>query len=436
MENPRRQALYILDVFEETDAYSNIILNKLNNNLEISYQDKKFITNLVYGVVENKFFLDYIIRNYSSIRLKKIHSSILNILRLGAYQIIFLDKVPDFAAIDESVKMARKINYKSKGFVNAILRKISNNKEKLPLPEDEIEKISIKYSYDKWIIKRWIEDFGIDFTKEMVDFNSLKPELTVRVNTLKCTKKDLINSLAKKGFLVEESEIISEALIIKKSPISLFSTVEFKEGKIFIQDLGSMLISKILNPNEKDIVLDVCAAPGGKTTFMAQIMNNKGKIIARDVYTHKIDLIEQNLDRLGIKNVITEIVDGTLENKSDYERFDKILLDAPCSGLGIIRRKPEIKFTKSEKDIEELSDLQYKLLEVNSKYLKKGGRLVYSTCSIDKRENEEIIEKFIKLNKNFKISSIELFGNSEKWLKLFPNLHKTDGFFICLLEKL
>lgn len=232
------------------------------------------------------------------------------------------------------------------------MRQISINKNNLPLPnrnEDIINYFSIKYSHSKWLVKNWIEDYGEEFTEKLLESNNKKPDISVRVNTIKISKNKLVKKLISKGFMVKESEYLDEALIISSGTKSIIDSDEFKNGEFIVQDVGSMLIAKLLNPLESDIVLDVCSAPGGKTTFLGQIMNNKGSIIARDIYGHKIDLIRKNCEKLGLTNVKTESVDGRIFRKEDANKFDKILLDAPCSGIGIIRRKPEIKYLKTEK---------------------------------------------------------------------------------------
>jgi len=442
-KNIRKLALNILDHLEETGGYSNLVVNKLVHKEEISYQDKRFISNLVYGVLENRIFLDYIIRKYSSIRLKKIQGSTLNILRMGAYQLIFLDKVPDSAAVNESVNLVKKANPRSSGFVNGILRSMVREKDNLPLPkreDDIIEYLSVKYSHSKWIVEKFTSDFGVDFAEGILKANNNKPLMNIRTNTLKNTREELMAKLEAIGMGVTASTFNKSGIIVNSFDESIVNINLYREGCFIIQDNGSMLISEILDPKPGERVLDVCSAPGGKTTHMAELMKNEGVVVARDVYDHKLELVNNSVNRLGISIVETELHDGTVFKESEEKSYDKVLLDAPCSGFGIIRRKPEIKYNKSLDDVISLSSLQYEMLEVNSKYLKVGGEMIYSTCSINKEENEHVVEKFVKDNDEFeivdisgKISTIDI---KTKTITLYQTFNETDGYFICKLKRI
>lgn len=442
-KNIRKIALNILDHLEETDGYSNLVVNKLVHKENISYQDKRFISNLVYGVLENRIFLDYIIRKYSSIRLKKIQASTLNILRMAAYQIIFLDKVPDSASVNEAVKLVKKANPRSSGFVNGILRSLVREKDNLPLPkesDDIVEYLSVKYSHEKWIVEKFISDFGRDFAEEILKANNNKPLMNIRANTLKNTREELVAKLDKIGMKSSPSVFNKSGIIVNSFDESIVSTDLYKDGCFIIQDNGSMLISEILNPKPGERVLDVCAAPGGKTTHLAELMENKGLVIARDVYDHKLELVKNSAERLGISIIKTESHDGRVFIEEDEKSYDKILLDAPCSGFGIIRRKPEIKYNKSLEDVISLSSLQYEMLEINSRYLKLGGEMIYSTCSINKEENTQIIERFIKEHDDFEVVDIsdelEAVDIKEKTITLYQSYNETDGYFICKLKRI
>ncbi|MGB3367618.1 MAG: 16S rRNA (cytosine(967)-C(5))-methyltransferase RsmB [Acidaminobacteraceae bacterium] len=442
-KNIRKIALNILDHLEETDGYSNLVVNKLVHKDEMSYQDKRFISNLVYGVLENRIFLDYVIRKYSSIRLKKIQGSTLNILRMGAYQLIFLDKVPDSAAVNESVILVKKANPRSTGFVNGILRSMVREKDNLPLPkrdDDLVEYLSVKYSHSKWIVEKFIGDFGEEFAEGILQANNNKPLMNIRANTLKNTREELILKLEAIGMGVSASKFNKSGIIVNSFDESIVNVDLYKEGCFVIQDNGSMLISEILDPKPGERVLDVCSAPGGKTTHIAELMQNKGIVVARDIYDHKLELVNNSVNRLGILIVETDLHDGTLFKESEEKSYDKVLLDAPCSGFGIIRRKPEIKYNKSLDDVISLSSLQYEMLVVNSKYLKVGGEMIYSTCSINKEENENVVDKFVKENDEFeivdisdKISTIDI---ETKTITLYQSFNETDGYFICKLKRI
>ncbi len=445
-KNPREIAINILKEINENEAYSNISITR---NIEdvVSSLDESFIREIVYGVIENKLQIDWIIMQFSKIKLKKIAPTIQEILRIGVYQIIFMDRIPNSAAVNESVKLAKKYGHKgSVGFVNAILRNISKNKDNIKLPEKDknpIEYLSIKYSHPKWMIKKWIEDFGLDFTENLSIANNDKPKLNIRVNTLKISKQKLIDKLANRGFILNEGKYANDCIIID-NPIRITNTDEFKNGLFQIQDESSMLVAQIMDPKPGDFVIDVCSAPGGKTTHIAQKMENKGKIIARDIHEHKLNLIKDNVARLGISIIQLEKYNATNLDEKLIEKADCCLVDAPCSGLGLIRRKPDIKWHKVEDSLSEITKLQYEILVNSSKYVKKGGILVYSTCTIQKEENLWLIKKFLERNKEFRLISFQDLVDNEElkkqaingYIELYPNIHGTDGFFITKLIKI
>ena len=442
--NSRELALNILTDINQNGAYSNISIGK-NIKSNINPQDENLVREIVYGVIENKLYIDYIISKTSKVKLKKIHLTILDILRIGIYQIIFMDKIPDSAAVNESVNLAKKHGHKGTiGFVNGILRNISRNKEKFNNLDikDKIDYISIKYSHPRWMVNRWIKEFGEEFTEELCKSNNEKPELNIRVNTLKISKVDLKNRLIEKGYIVKDG-IYSEDCLIIENPYRLTELDEFISGYFIIQDESSMLVAQVMDPSENSFVLDVCSAPGGKSTHIAQKMRNNGRILSRDVYEHKINLVKDNAKRLGINIIHCEVFDALKNDSSLINKVDHCLIDAPCSGLGLIRRKPEIKWNKEEKDIKELSDLQYRILENVKGYIKIGGTIVYSTCTIEKDENINLINKFLKNNDDFRLVDItNLIKNKENiatldkgFIQLFPNLHHTDGFFIAKMIK-
>ncbi len=443
-KNPREIAMNILVDINENKAYSNIILNKYLER-DIDPRDENFIREIVYGVLENKLYIDYIISKASKVKIKKIHYNILEILRIGIYQIMFMDKVPESAAVNESVKLAKKYGHRGTiGYVNGVLRGIIRNKEELKNidVQDKIDYISIKYSHPRFMVERWSKEYGVEFTEELCKSNNKTPLLNIRVNTLKIEKEELKDRLSKIGFKVKYGEYAKDSLIVE-NPQGIIETREFKNGLFTVQDESSMLVSQVMNPREGSVVLDVCAAPGGKSTHMGQIMKNQGRIISRDVFKHKIGLIKDNANRLGIDIIKTEVFDALNRDESLANKVDYCLLDAPCSGLGLIRRKPEIKWNRYEKDIEELSKLQYRIINNVKEYLKIGGILVYSTCTIEKEENILLIQRFLRENPNFKLVNMEDRFNNKRdldtlkdgYIQLFPNIHGTDGFFIAKMIK-
>lgn len=422
------KSLYEINIKQ---AYSNIVLDKfINENREkLSNLDINFISELVYGVVTWKLTLEYIIQKYSKTKIKKMSDWVKNILYLGSYQIIFLDKVPKSAAVNESVNLCKKYNFKSVGLVNAILRKIEKSDYKeLSNITNSITRISLKYSIPEWIVKKFCDEYGEEETANICQNLNLRPNISVRINRLKGKVE-----LGEKGILEDFRTITGTKNITK--------TKEYIEGNITIQDEAAGLSSFVLAPKEGEIVLDACSAPGGKTTYLAELMHNKGKIVAWDIYEERLKQVEQNAKRLGIDIIQTEVHDATKLKEEYVEKFDKILLDVPCLGLGVIRRKPDIKWNRQEEDIKEISDIQFNILKTCSKYLKRNGTLVYSTCSMLKEENDAIIEKFIK-EENFETVNIEEQIPNEfskittKDMVQFLPSQKHDGFFITMLKKI
>ena len=443
-KNSRELALKILNEVTEDDAYSNLSINK-NIDKSVTDLDASFIREVVYGVLENKIYIDYVIRSFSKVRLKRIEPVIMNILRIGIYQMLFMDRIPDSAAVNESVKLAK--TYASKGshaFTNGMLRNISRNKDKIELPDkskDGIKYLSVKYSHPEWMIERWKKQYNFPFAEELVKANNKRPKLNIRTNTLKISRDELIERLEDQNLICKKTPYAKDGIIVE-NPINIINTDEFKEGLFQIQDESSMLVSQIMDPKEGSLVIDVCSAPGGKTTHIAQMMNNKGRVIARDIYDHKLKLINENSKRLGLDIIEIEEYDATKLDENLLEKADYTLVDAPCSGLGLIRRKPDIKWNKRESDIDNIKELQYEILETSSKYVKKGGVLVYSTCTIDKEENINLIKQFLSENDDFELLDFkDLVDNSKDLIKntgyieLFPNINDTDGFFISKMVK-
>lgn len=439
---PREIALKALYKIEKEKAYSNLVLDEIlrENKNKLSQVDVGFISEIVYGVTCYRITLDYIISKYSKTKLNKISIFTKNILRMGIYQIIFLSKVPASAAVNESVNLSKKYSTKSTGFVNAVLRKVSiEDYNEIDNIKDNIERISKKHSMPKWIIEELLKEFKIEEVENICINSNLKPKTTIRVNTIKISQEQLLEIFDKKNIKYKKSEI--ENFVYLENIKNISEIEEFKKGYFTVQDLAAGLTSIVLNPKEGELVLDCCSAPGGKTTHLAEIMKNNGKILAWDLYDSRLKLVNENAKRLGIDIIETESKDATEFNEKLIRIFDKILLDVPCLGIGVIRRKPDIKWQREKTDLDKIKKEQLKILENCSKYLKNNGYLVYSTCSILKEENEKIIKEFIKNNNNFKIVNnmlkIDLNKNAEnnEMIKLYPN-EKNDGFFICLLQKI
>ena len=440
----REIALKALYKIEKEDAYSNIALNQvLKENKNIDERDVGLISELVYGTITWKLTLDEIIKKYSNIKLKKISVWILNILRMGIYQIIFLDKIPKSAAVNESVNLAKRYGHKSSSnFVNAILRKVSvNDYKELEEIKDDKERISKTTSMPMWIIEELLKQKDIKEVEEICKNSNLKPNTTIRINKLKTNKKELEEKLGKRKIKYLEGSL--EDFFVLKKVKNIENIDLFKEGFFTVQDEGAGLIVDVLAPKEDECILDACSSPGGKTTYIAEKMKNKGKIEAWDIHEHRVKLVQNAAKRLGINIIQAKTQDATEFNQDLVGKFDKILLDVPCLGLGVIKRKPDIKWKRKKEDIEEITKIQKAILDNCSKYLKKNGELVYSTCSILKEENEDIIERFLKENLDFKIckeneknyENIVIFGEKDKYINIYPS-NENDGFFIFKLRKM
>ncbi len=416
--------------------------------------DRAFITELVYGVLRQRGLLDWIIEKFTKKPIKKSSPLIRNILRLGTYQLLFLDKVPISAAVNESVRLAKEKEKRSSGFVNAVLRNIDRERERIPYPEIEehpLEFISVRHSHPAWLVKRWIERFGIDKTIALCKANNEPPPFTIRTNTLKIKRDELKKQLKEFVDSIEDCSVSSNGLILK-GPANIADYPAYKEGLFYVQDEAAQLISLILDPRPNEKILDACSAPGGKATHIAELMGNKGTVIALDVSKKGIGLLKENCKRLSIDIVRSYLMDAatmSADRQGDLgeigrDGFDKILIDAPCSGLGIIRRHPEGKWQKKEELIFESQKIQKRIIENLSKYLKSGGVLVYSTCSTENEENEDVVEDFLNNHPEFKVDDIkQYFSETGKmlvdekgFLHTSPVNYRMDGFFAVRLRKI
>lgn len=429
MKNPREKALQIINDVLYKGAFLEESLEILKKS-NIDERDYNFIKEITTGVIRNRTYLDYIVKINSRVKIKRIHKIILSILEMAIYQMYFLDKVPDYSIVDESVNLAKIYgNRGSISFTNGILRSISKKDAPQVKIEDSIDNLSTFYSHPKFYTEYFYNNYGEEFTKKLLKANNEMPPFTIRVNTLKTSKSYLMSNLKELGFEIEET-VYDNALNIL-NPKGIIDTKYFDEGHFYVQDLGSILVASFLNPRENSSLLDLCAAPGGKTTHLAELMNNTGEIMACDKSQGKIKLIQENAKRLGVKNIETRVNDARVLNKDFIDKFDYVLVDAPCSGTGLYRKKPDIKWNKDLEDIKSLAEIQLEILDKAKDYVKDGGELLYSTCSLSKIENEDVINKFLEKNKNFKIKKLR----NKEVLKLFPSTDGSDGFSITLMEK-
>ena len=441
MANVRNIAYHVLYRVLYEDAYSAIAINSAVREEKLSGVDVSFLSALVYGVLERKLTLEYIIRQYSSIRIKKIEKGTLIVLYLGMYQLIYMDKVPDSAAVNESVKLCKQLRlYKSAGFVNAILRNFvrADKAYRLPDRQNIVKYLSVVYSCPESMVTELIATYGEDLTEKALQGILGRPPITVRVNTLKTDKATLRAALEKQNVIVNDISFLENSLNLSATG-SLEKIPEFQQGHFFVEDAASQLCAEILGAQPGETIADVCAAPGGKSLYSAIRMENRGVIHAYDIHEHKIKLMEENADRLGVSIMQPAIRDATSNQKLPV--CDRILCDVPCSGWGILRRKPEIRY-KTDTNIDILPNLQYSILCMSVENLPSDGVLVYSTCTLRKAENHDIIRRFLEEHPDFVGVPIDLpdgidhtIEEEPYCLTLLPGVYDTDGFFIAKLRR-
>ncbi|MGM0873619.1 MAG: 16S rRNA (cytosine(967)-C(5))-methyltransferase RsmB [Bacillota bacterium] len=441
--NVRDVAVETLLQIEKNQAYSNLLLNSMIKKHQVSEKDIGLLTEIVYGTLQRRETLDYFLAGFLK-KAKKIEAWVQILLRISIYQMVYLDRVPERAVLFEAVEIAKKRGHKGiASFVNGVLRSIQ--REGIPELDnllDRVERLSIKTSHPKWLVEKWIKQFGYEETNKMCEANLMPPSQTARVNQTKTTVDELFHDLTNKGIAVEHGELSEDAIKSMKGNLAL--TNAFSEGFLTIQDESSMLVARVLNPQSGEMVLDACAAPGGKSTHIAERMKGTGTVHSIDLHEHKVKLIKQQADRLDLQNIIPEALDSRkASERFEKESFDRILVDAPCSGFGVIRRKPDIKYTKTQDDVLKLAKLQNNILQAVAPLLKKDGVLVYSTCTIDQEENSDVIHTFLEKHPEFERDDTvkerlpeklhRYFNNGE--IQLLPHYFGTDGFYIACLRK-
>jgi 16S rRNA (cytosine967-C5)-methyltransferase len=443
-QSSRYLALETLEKIEREDAYSNLLLREVLDNHDISKEESNLLTELVYGVLQRKMTLDYQLEPFLK-KQKKLDHWVRQLLRISLYQMEYLDRIPDHAIINEAANIARVKGHRGiVGLVNGILRNIQRKGVRHPSDIQPTNKrLSIQYSLPQWLIDEFIEQLGEKEAEELAASFSERPKLSLRVNLNKISREEAMDELREEGFEVVESEISPYGIVVKKGvPIE---TRLFKEGYLAVQDESSMLVAPALNVEPQHYVLDACAAPGGKTMHIATNFLKKedgGTVVALDIHEHKINLIKENAKRLGVEAVVeTKCVDARkVLDLFEEETFDRILIDAPCSGLGLMRRRPEIRYNKTKEDILSLQKLQLEIINEVSKTLKIGGELIYSTCTITQKENQEVVDQFLEKNKQFSKAEVELPENElqiseDGTVTIYPHQYGTDGFFISRIKK-
>lgn len=432
----------VLNMLLEIDdkKQSHIVLKEtLDSHKHLEKNQRAFVTRLFRGTIERQIELDYIIDAFSKTPTGKMKKVIKYILRMSVYQLKYMDSVPVSAVCNEAVKLTAKRKFVGlKGFVNGVLRNIAKNINSVEYPKNETEMLSVKYSVPQWIIDMWNEQYGNEQTVKMLLGLYSRTETTVRCNENKAPVEDIIKSLKYAGVEVKTSKIYDKALFISNYN-SLTDLDVFNSGMITVQDLSSMMVGLAANPKEGDYVIDVCAAPGGKTLHISELMNRTGTVEARDLTKYKVSLINDNIKRLGNKNIITKVMDATVMDEKSIEKADIVIADLPCSGLGVINKKSDIKYNVSKEQILELVKLQRKILTVVSKYVKKGGTLIFSTCTVNKYENDENVE-WIEKNLPFKPQPLgddfpEITDRNKNYVQFFTGDYGMDGFFISKFIK-
>lgn len=440
--NAREVALKIINDVTTNNAYANIALTRELNKHRLTDQDRRFVTELVYGTVKAGNTLDYIVSQYINRPMKKVPQIIQDILRMGVYQIFFLSKVPVSAACNQAVELTKKYGHAGTvKFVNAVLRNAGRNPEKVVYPDvntKPVEYLSLRYMHPEWIVSRWLNRFGLKDTESLCQINNLTPPLSIRTNTLKITRESLIKVLEEETVVCEPSKLTPEGIICHQYP-SLGTLSSLLQGLFQVQDESSMLVAHILNPQPGEFIIDACGAPGGKSTHIAALMQNKGVVISTDIYDHKLALTRENAERLGIRIIETLAIDATTINNHYSLKADKVLVDAPCSGLGVLRRKPDSRWRKTESMISDLPKLQKAILNSAAGCVKPGGTLVYSTCTTEPEENQNVINDFLSNQSDFQLDDISHCipgrNQSSKMIQLLPHVDNVDGFFIARLIK-
>ncbi len=442
MNRARSAALTALLHVDVNEGYSNIVLDKTLLSFSLDQRDKALASAIFYGVLERRITLDYMIQQYSNVNMKKIDPVVLEILRIGVYQIIYLEKIPKSAAVNESVLLAKENKaVKASGFINAVLRALIRNMDRLNMPNPEKEpalSLSIRYSCPQWLIRLWQEAYGEECTIKLLESTFNKPPIFARVNNILISEEKLIERLDAEGVKANAITWMENAVELENTG-AIGQSHSYKEGLFHIQDLSSQICCSVLSPSAGQRVIDVCSAPGGKAFTLAEIMGNQGELLAFDKYKGKVGLILQGAKRLNLSIIKASLRDAVSAPPLDLA--DRVLCDAPCSGLGIIRRKPEIRY-KLQSAIDSLPDLQYLILCKSSQLVKSGGILVYSTCTLNPKENNQVATKFLENNHEFEPYAIILPGTLTRaveepdfQLTLMPHVHGTDGFFVAAFRK-
>lgn len=440
----REVALEVINRVHKTGSYANLLLPKRLKESGLDVRDRAFVTELTYGTLRAKGTLDWVIKSFSTQKLEKIPDLVLDLLRMSVYQIIYMD-VPDHAAVNEAVDIAKRHFHPGiSKFVNGLLRTVAREKGTLPWPDpetDPIMNIALRYFHPAWMVKLWVEEFGMAGAEALCKANNRVPRLTIRVNRLKTHPEVLAESLKGAGWEVERGLYLSEALAVRGVG-DITGLKEFKQGHFYVQDESSMMIAHVVDAQPGETVLDAAAAPGGKTTHMGELMHNKGQIIAVDANANRVNLMKQNFERMGASIALPIKADAMKLKAVIKKPVDRVLLDAPCSGLGVLARRPDSRWTKRHEQLGELSILQTDLLVAVADFVRPGGVLVYSVCTLTRQETRLVVERFLRIREDFYVEDISPFlpealraDVKDEMVQLLPHKHGIDGLFIARLRR-
>jgi len=431
----RDAALAALERFRKSNMRSESALSSVLDSSKMDPRDSALAARIFYSAIQNYYYIDAIIENFSTVPVKKIQPKVMDILRVCISQILFLDRVPDFSAVNEAVATCKKVFPKAASFVNAVCRKVSDNKEKLPVfGKTDAEKLSIKYSHPLWFVERLLREMSLEETEKLLAANNRTPPAYLQCNTLKCEVSEFYDVFS------EINEIVKHTYLNGCVCVENFGAVAgsdaFNNGLFYVQDPAAKMAIMAAAPKTGDKVVDVCAAPGGKSIAAAMLMNGIGEIYSYDIGEKKLPKIIESAKRLGIEIIIAEKADGREFIEKHNSSADVVIADVPCSGFGVIRKKPEIRY-KDYKDISGLPEIQLAILKNASSYVKPNGVLLYSTCTVLSEENCDVVSKFLQDNDKFIVEDFEIpVGKSQNgMITLYPHIHDTDGFFICKLRR-
>lgn len=431
-------------------AYANLALDQALKHCSLAPRDRGLVTELVNGTIRMKKHLDWVLDLFLASKQRKLERKVYVILIMSIYQLLFLERVPSYAVINEAVEMTRSEGKGASGLVNGLLRNVDRNRGQITYPDpsrDQVSYLAVFYSHPEWMVSRWIGRYGYEDTRKLLAFNNQSPPLTVRVNRLKTNVSELAALFDEEGVKAGVGKIPDTSLLLESTPGPLSELRSYRDGLFYIQGESTMLIPLCLAPKPGSLVYDFCCGVGGKTTHLAELMGDRGKITAFDLYRHKLELLELNCRRLGIS--IVESRQGDLfDQVPELAEADAVLLDAPCSGLGVLRSRADLRWRKKEEDIALMSELQSRMLEQVARTVRPGGKLLYSTCSLEPEENEELVERFVAKHRDFEFVNLDEALELNPWLNtggnaagngyltVFPPRHQADGMFMALLRRI